>query len=402
MASDRPPLLPIKQLRTIVAIAEQASLARASQQLNLSQSSLSRQVAEAERQLGHRLFQRGWNGTEPTSAGAVVIAHARRMMTAITAAQKELQPAGTRGTDLGYHLSWFLLDAVDAVRTTGSASGAAARLGVSQPTISRTLAQANAAVGHALFTRNAAGMAATPSAAILRRLRDQLHNDADRIPGMLGALTGEMTGRIAVGLLPFSEQDVIVQVFAQILRDHPHVRLQGVTGSYAALTDALRRGEIDFIIGPLRGSDASATLAELPLLDEHLTIVAHPGHALTQGPVSLEQLVDHSWIVGPHGTPTRQYFEAVLLEHGMTPPLQICEMVTFPLAERMVLESDAIGLLTYSARQLRALTTRLAVIPSDFPDAKRQIGVISLKRHAPSEPQALFLQKLTAALAQSA
>ena len=61
-----------------------------------------------------------------------------------------------------------------------------------------------------------------------------------------------------------------------------------------------------------------------------------------------------------------------------------------------------IGLLTYSARELRTLTTRLAVIRSDFPDAKRQIGVISLKRHAPSEPQALFLQKLTATLARSA
>ena len=324
------------------------------------------------------------------------------MMTAIATAQKELQPPSARGADLGYHLSWFLLDAVDAVCTTGSASGAAARLGVSQPTISRTLAQANAAVGHALFTRSATGMEPTPSAAILCRLRDQLRHDADRIPEMLGALTGEMTGRVSVGLLPFSEQDVIVEIFAQILRDHPHVRLQGVTGSYAALTDALRRGEIDFIIGPLRGTDTSTTLAELPLLDEHLTIVAHPGHALTQGPVSLKQLVDHSWIVGPHGTPTRQYFEAVLLEHGMTPPLQICEMVTFPLAERMVLESEAIGLLTYSARELRTLTTRLAVIRSDFPDAKRQIGVISLKRHAPSEPQALFLQKLTATLARSA
>ena len=175
---------------------------------------------------------------------------------------------------------------------------------------------------------------------------------------------------------------------------HPHRRFGGRRSPVSI-------GAIGILILMMLGL-SSFYLAELPLLDEHLTIVAHPGHVLTQGPVSLKQLVDHSWIVGPHGTPTRQYFEAVLLEHGMTPPLQICEMVTFPLAERMVLESEAIGLLTYSARELRTLTTRLAVIRSDFPDAKRQIGVISLKRHAPSEPQALFLQKLTATLARSA
>ena len=71
----RLPILTIKQVRVISAVATYASLARASEQLNTSQSSLSRCIAEVESSLHQRLFERGWSGMEPTSQGELVIAH---------------------------------------------------------------------------------------------------------------------------------------------------------------------------------------------------------------------------------------------------------------------------------------------------------------------------------------
>ena len=72
------------------------------------------------------------------------------------------------------------------------------------------------------------------------------------LPEQLEALSGKVTGRVAVGLLPFSEQDIVVKVFGEMLSRHRHVRLQAVTGSYAALIDGLRQGELNFVVGPLR------------------------------------------------------------------------------------------------------------------------------------------------------
>jgi LysR family transcriptional regulator, regulator for genes of the gallate degradation pathway len=69
------PPLTIKQVRVINAVATHASLAQASEHLNTSQSSLSRSIADAERVLRQRLFQRGWTGMEPTSEGEIVIAY---------------------------------------------------------------------------------------------------------------------------------------------------------------------------------------------------------------------------------------------------------------------------------------------------------------------------------------
>ncbi|WP_197524520.1 LysR family transcriptional regulator [Novosphingobium resinovorum] len=383
---DRSPLISIKQLRAIGAVADNASLVRASRQLAISQSSLSRQIDDAERAFGRTLFQRGWNGMEPTSAGIVVITHARRMMARIVQCGEALAINGVRTGDLGYHLTWFILDVLDAVRHAGSASAAANSLGISQPTVSRTLAQAGAAIGQPPFLRTATGMTATSSVPVLCALRDDLHVELATMTAALASLDGQVTGRVAVGLLPFSEQGIVVETFAILTRDYPHLQLQAVTGSYTALTEALRRGEIDMILGPLRGDGAIDWLQEHPLLEEHLTLLVRPRHPLADRRADCADLVAASWVVGPHGTPTRRFFEAFFLGRGMAPPAQICEMVTFPLAEDMIRQSDAIGLLTYSRRQREALRNRLQTLSSDFPDAVRQIG-ISMHRSRPSSTQ---------------
>lgn len=147
------PSLAIRQVRTINAVATHASSAHACEHLNTSQSSLSRYIAEAERALGQRLFQRGWTGMEPTSQGEVVIAHCRRMVASIETAQSELRASGARVPDLSHYLTWEMLEAADAVRASGSVSAAAEYLGQSQPNLSRVLTKVSAAIGRQPFRR---------------------------------------------------------------------------------------------------------------------------------------------------------------------------------------------------------------------------------------------------------
>lgn len=391
---EKTPLLTIRQVRAINAVATHASLAQASEHLNTSQSSLSRYIADAERTLGQRLFQRGWTGMEPTSQGEVVIAHCRRMVSSIDAAQSALRSRGARVADLSHHLTWDLLGAADAVRAMGSVSAAAGYLQASQPDVSRLLGKLAAAVGRPSFRRTRTGMEATEDAAILSDLHGRLLVDVMQLPQSLQALSGEVTGRVAVGLLPFSEQDVAVKAFGEMLRRHRHVRLQAVTGSYAALVDGLRLGELDFVLGVLRDPPAFDTLEEMRLHDESFAVVVREGHPSAAGTPSLSELAKENWIVAPHGTPTRRWFEEWLLGEGLTPPAQTCEIVTFFLAEQMILHSDAVGLLTYSDRKRRALRNGLKILPIPLPDEVRGVG-LTFRKHQPfTAAQQAFLDIL--------
>ncbi len=367
--------LSIRQIRILNAVADHVSLVQASTACGMSQSSFSRQITGAERSLSQTLFQRGWVGVEPTWAGAIVTAHCRRMMAMIDAAQGALEHRGSRAGDLGYHLTWGMLDAVDAVRTLGSATAAAKYLQTSQPEISRSLAKIGAAIGQKPFSRTDRGLVGTPAVSTLSNLRAALMAEMTAMGDILEQGCETFTGRVAVGLLPFSEQDVVIRVFDALLKRHGPLRLQAVTGSYGALIDALRRGELDFVLGPLRNPAPYETLMEEHLFDEWLTLVTRRDHPLAAENPSLEALMRESWVVGPNGTPTRRFLDDLLLDKGLTPPAQICEMVTFSLAEQMVRQSDSIGLLTYSPRKRSALPDDLRIVPLDLDGGVRKIGL---------------------------
>jgi LysR family transcriptional regulator, regulator for genes of the gallate degradation pathway len=246
----------------------------------------------------------------------------------------------------------------------------------------------------AAISTSADGMKPTHDAEILADLHAKLLLDVMALPEQLKALSGEMTGRVAVGLLPLSEQDVVVKAFGKMLRRHRHVRLQAVTGSYAALIDGLRQGELDFVVGPLRNPPPYDTLEELHLYDESFAFVVRPDHPLAKRRPTLAELAQENWVVAPHGTPTRRYFEALLIAEGLTPPAQTCEIVTFFLAEQMIINSDAIALLTYSDRKLSVVSNKLKVLPLDLPDNKRAMGLTFRKHQAFTPAQKIFVEAL--------
>jgi LysR family nitrogen assimilation transcriptional regulator len=70
----------LRQLESLVAIADGGSFSRAAITLNLAQPSLSRQMALLEGELGQRLLVRTGRGVELTAAGEVFIVHAREML----------------------------------------------------------------------------------------------------------------------------------------------------------------------------------------------------------------------------------------------------------------------------------------------------------------------------------
>ena len=72
--------LGITHLRAVVALADHASFTTAATALQISQPNLSRAIAEAERRLGTRLFERTTRSVRVTGDGREVAARARRVL----------------------------------------------------------------------------------------------------------------------------------------------------------------------------------------------------------------------------------------------------------------------------------------------------------------------------------
>lgn len=80
----------LHQLRYAVAIADTGNFTRAALRCNVTQPSLSQQIINLEREVGHKLFHRLGRRAVLTEAGTVFVERARRIMYEVENAAKEL------------------------------------------------------------------------------------------------------------------------------------------------------------------------------------------------------------------------------------------------------------------------------------------------------------------------
>ncbi|MFI5664472.1 LysR family transcriptional regulator [Streptomyces sp. NPDC051684] len=72
----------LRQLRYVVAIAEEGSFTAAAARVHVAQPGLSAQIGALERELGQKLFRRGRHGAALTEVGRAVLEHARETFAA--------------------------------------------------------------------------------------------------------------------------------------------------------------------------------------------------------------------------------------------------------------------------------------------------------------------------------
>lgn len=388
--------LEIREIAAIAVVAQTRSFKIAAGLIHTTQPTLSRLIASAEAKLGVALFRRGWSGAETTPRGDAAVRVCVAVLAEIERAERRLFPERPTGPALAVNLRNIHLEAIEAVTRDGSVTLAARRLGRSQPELSRTLSDFSKRFRINLFRRTASGMEPLPSAALLTELSGTVAHRIGSLRQELRRFEGEMVGRVSIGMLPFSGQELIARAFAQLTNQHPHVRLACIPGSYNGLIEALRRRELDRVVGILRGPDCPPGLQETPLYDEHFAVVARRGHPLAGRRVDPQDLARTQWVVAPHGTPVRAHFETVFAAIGLAPPTQSCEMLSFTAAEQMIIESNSVAMLTYSPRKLQDLRPELCLIETPFPDTAAPVGLTRLGDVDSDAPVLAFEQHLRA------
>jgi len=373
--------LSLKQCRVINEIMRKGSEKSASDSLNLSQPSVSRSLTQAEQTLQVKIFTRGWSGAELTTDGEIIISICHRILNAISEANDRLQVGANKALTLTSYLEWRHLIIVEAVNRLGSASGAAKILGITQPAVSKTLKELENMIRQPLFHRARHGLIPKSVAKVLASLYLRILPIAQSLKPALESRSHELNGRLSVGMLSFSCQDIVPIAFASIFKQHPRVRLQAMQGPYHMLANALVQGEIDCFLGLLRSGPIHPDLIEIPLLKASYALIARVDHPIHEKVKSLKDLTDERWIVARHGTPIREYFEKLFHSIDDKPPIQALEMLTFASSEELVIHSDAIALLFYDEWNIQTLNPNLKKLAINLPEDGCIIGITLHREH---------------------
>ena len=269
-------------------------------------------------------------------------------------------------------------------------TGAAAVLGVSQPTLSRALARVEHELGARLFERVPEGLVTSPNG-------DLVAAGARDILGRYQQLLLELETRLdpdrGVVRLAFLDS-MATSLVPRLLRDF-HEHLPGVR---VVLTQEpahhiqrdLDHGLVELAITSVQ---PDGEYGWLPLQRERLVLIVPPSHRLRQRRrVDLAELVDDELVTTPVGFGYRSHINRLLAEAGVAMP------VSFESADLATIEGlVAAGLgVAITPEQFAGLSGTIGLSISS-PHARRTIGLTWRTDH-PLDPAAARFRDFVGAL----
>lgn len=229
-----------------------------------------------------------------------------------------------------------------AIARAGSITGAAAELGVAQPTLTKSLRALEEELGVSLFDRLPRGVAVTQFGRSLLRHAETVNIQLRDAVREIDSLRGGTSGTVAIGAGPAWLRRHLPLAVAQTLARNPavHVRVDG--GFDDALLRELRRGEVDFVVAELP-SPIPPDLEATPLTSDSLGVMARAGHPLAgQRNVPITRLLDFPWASPPEATRAQQRLRALFTAMDLPPPEPVLETESMAFLIQFVRQSDAL------------------------------------------------------------
>lgn len=195
-----------------------------------------------------------------------------------------------------------LLVTLRALLAEGSVTRASARLGQSQPTVSRALQTLRTTFGDELLTRSGRGMTRTPLGDALMQPLERLLHAASRLAtvGTFDPPTAQRT--FHVSLPDAASLSVVPALTRQLLRGAPRCQLS-VSGGERDQLDGLLTGALDLAIG-IRLEHPELKQRRLNMMPGWTVLVGQP-HPAYEGTLDREAWLasEHIQLI-PHGRPT--------------------------------------------------------------------------------------------------
>ena len=190
------------------------------------------------------------------------------------------------------HFDWTLVRSFLAVLEAGSLMGAARRLGMHQPTLSRHVAQLEAQLGTPLFERTGRGLHPTAAARGIADAARQMELGAQALAAGLARGRESERGTVRITTSDVAAVHLLPPVLAELQHQAPGIQLELVASNL--LTNLLSR-EADIAVRMVR--PAQASLLARKVADIGLGIYAHTHYLARAGaPRQPEDLLKHRLI----------------------------------------------------------------------------------------------------------
>lgn len=292
------------------------------------------------------------------------------------------------------------LEALLAIAQHRHIGRAAQALAISQPALSKTLADFEDILATPLVDRSRSGVVLTPKGqALLGYAGSSLRTLREGIEQVTGIASSE-SGMIAVGALPTVAAAILPTAVSRFKEHHRSVRVQVHTGPYTYLLARLKRGELDLIAGRQAEPSDMLGLSFEHLYTEPMVLAVRPGHPLlSEQLLDLQELAGYCMVLPIEGTAIRRSTDAFLTRHAIGPLSDVVETVSHSFACAYACNSDAILFTPLGVVEPDLRTGKLVRLPCDTSSTEASVG-LTVRTDAPlSHPVSALMAAIREAAA---
>lgn len=189
-----------------------------------------------------------------------------------------------------------------AVVQEGNITNAAKRLHVTQPTLSRQLADLEKELGRQLYVRGHAGIVPTEHGVMLANYAESIIDLAEKAEADISLPAKTVAGSVHIAAGETKAMRYLTSAMMRVREEYPGVDFQLYSGTTAELMDGLVRGQYDFLLECDLQTHVNLNLLELPDPDVWGIVARRDDPLAAQSSVRVEDVLDRKLITSRQGT----------------------------------------------------------------------------------------------------
>jgi DNA-binding transcriptional LysR family regulator len=277
-----------------------------------------------------------------------------------------------------------------AVAKSGTMGKAAADLAMSQPAVSKAIADLEYALGVRLLDRSPQGVEPTNYGRALLKCGTAVFDDLRQGVNALEFLADPTAGELSIGCTEPLAAGFVTAVIDRLSPRYPKAVFNVVTGDLQGLRDGqLRERNIEFAIMPIPDLPQDMNVETL-FDDRHVVLAAANSKWVRRRNLALADLIDEPWVLPPPDSPVGTYIAGAFRAAGLPPPRARVPTFSVPLHQSLLATGRFLTALPISMLHHHAHFP-LRVLPVKFPAAHRPTGIVTLKNRTLSPLAELFI-----------
>ncbi len=286
--------------------------------------------------------------------------------------------------DLTDRLSRYLtvreLRVLLCVAEQGTFRKAAVALHMTQPAVTKAMADLEAKLGIKLYDRSTRGVEATVHGRSFIRHASAIFAEIRNAAQELEVISSGSAGRLIVGTVPMPAAGLLPAAIQQLLTRHPNIHVAVHEGNEVYLAEELRKRELDLVLSRMTQFGPSNDLRVEALYEDALCVIAHRSHPLAcKARLSWSMVEQEAWVLPPTDTFFYHHILRVLNKRGLALPRQSIETLSIHIMYGMLAQAPMLSFAAVSQYVHSPLLRDFLALPVDLPVVTASIGAVTIK-----------------------